>query len=199
MTSLERNLILVHGLWDDPRIFNRLLGYLEKSNLCVYTPHLPHKGGSIPLQKLAFLLEELINKRFGADKVVDLLGFSMGGLVSRVWLQELGGALRTNSFISVGTPHRGTVMAECIPSWWLPGVADMKRGSDLLRDLSRDVHKLQAVKCSSYFCRWDLMTFPGWQATLPIGANFSVPVLTHKDLISHPKSLKIISHAIFSQ
>ena len=79
-----------------------------------------------------------------------------------------------------------------------PGVADMKRGSSLLRDLNRSFTLLEEVKCSSFFCKWDLMAFPGWQARLPLGDCYSVPVLTHKDLISKRESLDLIAQNIFS-
>ena len=198
MSPYDRNLVLVHGLWDNPRIFDRLVGYLNRDNLMLFTPHLPHEGGRISLRNLASQLNRLILEHFGPEVPVHLLGFSMGGVICRVWLQEIGGALRTNCFISVGSPHHGTFTAQLVPSWLLSGVADMKRGSDFLRELNRDVHLLQSVKCSSYFCRWDLMVFPGWQAILPIGSRYSIPVLTHKELIANSKSIEILGNAIIS-
>ena len=198
MPPLGLNLVLVHGLWDDPLVFNGLVGFLHKEGIGTFSPHLPHEEGRTSLKQLAFDLDGLIFERFGEDTSIDLLGFSMGGVVSRVWLQQLGGASRTRSFISVGTPHCGTFTAQLVPSWLRQGIADMKRGSFLLNELNRDSHLLQEVKCSSYFCRWDLVVFPGWQAILPIGSSHSVPVLTHKELLSNPKSIEILGNAIIS-
>ena len=197
MLPTDRRLVLVHGLWDDPLIFNRLVNYLYlKKNLSIFIPHLQHDGGRVPLTVLAEELDRQILKRYGSNTNVEILGFSMGGVISRIWLQLIGGVLRTTSFISVGSPHCGTFSAQLIPSILFPGIADMKRGSHLLSMLNENSDALIGVKCSSYFCRWDLMALPGWEAVLPIGTNYSVPVLTHKGLISNPKSLKILSNAI---
>ena len=198
MSSLNRNIVLVHGLWDSPNVFNPLVSYLCNKNTCIFSPDLLHDEGRIPLTKLAINLNHSILERFGTHTPIDLFGFSMGGVISRIWLQKFGGALRTRRFISVGAPHYGTFSAQFVPSWFRSGIADMKRGSHLLRELNKDVDLLQSVKCSSYFCRWDLVVFPGWQAVLPIGPSHSLPVLTHRALISNSKSLEILGTALLS-
>ena len=130
-----RPLVLVHGLLDTPRLFSRLERRLEGQHRPVFSPHLPHRFGAIPLRKLAQQLDGLIQERWGAETTIDLLGFSMGGVIGRTWLQEFGGAKRTHRFISVGSPQQGTLTAQCIPAWLFAGLADMKRGSPLLRSL----------------------------------------------------------------
>ena len=200
MRSQVRKLVLVHGLWDKPNVFDRLVSYLSIDDLIIFTPHLPHDGGRIGLKNLAIELDRLILERYGHDQFIELLGFSMGGIICRIWLQQMGGAHRTDSFISIGSPHYGTYTAQVIPHWLFCGVADMKRGSQLIQELNNNIQLLHTVRCSSYFCRWDLMTFPGWQAVLPIGDHFDIPVLTHKDLIANPRSLRILAKTInFSQ
>ena len=62
----------------------------------------------------------------------------------------------------------------------------MKPGSDLLRELNQTNTALAGVACRSYFCRWDLMVCPGWQAVLPVGPQVELPVWTHQQLIAHP-------------
>ena len=68
----------------------------------------------------------------------------------------------------------------------------MKRGSPLLRSLNADVQVLEQLDCVSYYCRWDLMVVPGWQAHLPLGRVSSLPVLTHQQLISDPRALDVL-------
>lgn len=188
----RRPLVLVHGLWDTPHLFRRLIRCLNEHEISLLVPHLPHRLGAVPLRTLAEQLDDHIRRRWGDDMEVDLLGFSMGGIIGRIWLQQLGGAQRTHRFISIGSPHRGTVMAQLIPSWLFAGLADMKRGSPLLQALNADVQALEGLDCVSYYCRWDLMVFPGWQAHLPTGSVSSLPVLTHQQLISHPRALKVV-------
>ena len=191
-------LVLVHGLWDRPRVFHRLIQAMDQSQRDLLAPHLPHGLGDVPLRQLAQRLDEQIRHRFGADTCVDLLGFSMGGVIGRIWLQELGGAQRTRRFFSVGSPQQGTLAAQMIPRPLLPGAADMKMGSRLLRELNRQSDGLAGVDCSSFFCRWDLMVWPGWRAVLPLGRCEEIPVCTHKQLISHPAAIRRLSSSLRS-
>ena len=188
-SSTRRPLVLVHGLWDTPHLFRRLVHRLEAHDVPLLVPHLPHRLGAVPLSTLAHQLDAHIRERWGDDMEIDLLGFSMGGIIGRVWLQQCGGARRTHRFVSVGSPQRGTVTAQWIPACLFAGLADMKRGSPLLRSLNAEVQALEQLDCVSYFCRWDLMVVPGWQAHLPLGHVSSLPVLTHQQLMSHPRAL----------
>ena len=183
-------LVLVHGLWDTPRLFHRLIQGLDQADRPLLAPHLPHGLGWVPLRQMAFRLDQNIQQRFGSDTRVDLLGFSMGGVIGRIWLQELGGVQRTRRFFSVGSPQQGTLAAQLIPRPLLAGAADMKLGSTLLRQLNGQPQALAGVECWSFFCRWDLMVCPGWRAVLPIGRQEEIPVWTHQQLISHPVAIQ---------
>ncbi|QNI42624.1 alpha/beta hydrolase fold family protein [Synechococcus sp. A15-28] len=182
--------MLVHGLWDTPRVFHRLIQRIDQPDRPLLAPHLPHGLGVVPLRELARRLDQHILQQFGRDTAIDLLGFSMGGVIGRIWLQELGGAARTARFFSVGSPQNGTLAALPVPRRLLAGVADMKPASDLLLQLNRQVGGLAPVTCRSYFCRWDLMVSPGWMAVLPSGTQTELPVWTHQQLISHPQALQ---------
>ena len=186
---MTRPLVLMHGLWDTPRLFRRLIQAIDAPEQPLLAPHLPHGLGVVPLREMARRLDRAIQDRFGSEAEIDLFGFSMGGVIGRIWLQELGGARRTCRFFSVGSPQRGTLAALPIPRFLLAGAADMKHGSDLLRTLNRDAKALEGVSCRSYFCRWDLMVCPGWQAVLPVGQRVELPVWTHQQLIAHPRAV----------
>ena len=196
MQIQPRPIVLVHGLWDTPRVFRRLSKKLEQKGFSVFIPHLPHKYGATSIRNLAKDLEVYILDKFGSEKLIDVLGFSMGGLISRFWLQKMGGALRTKRFISVGSPHQGTFTAQLIPACLFAGIAEMKRGSRFLRELGDDVHLLRNVECISFYSATDLMVFPGRQAVLPLGRNFPIPVLTHKELIHSQLSIELIVKGI---
>ena len=117
----------------------------------------------------------------------------MGGVIGRIWLQELGGAERTDRFFSVGSPQNGTLAALAVPRLLFAGIADMKPASDLLQQLNRQAGTLAPVECRSYFCRWDLMVSPGWLAVLPVGTRTELPVWTHQQLIAHPQALQTLA------
>ena len=182
-------LVLVHGLFDSPRLFDTLRRRLAGRRSPLLVPHLPHALGSVPLDDLAALLGSHIEAAFGVEQPVDLMGFSMGGVIGRTWIQLRGGYRRTRRFTSVASPQQGTLVALPLPSWPLAGIADMKPGSDLLRRLAADAHRLEAIECCSFYCPTDLTVFPGWQAVLPVGSCYPLPVFWHNRLMAEPGSL----------
>ena len=199
MNPNKRPIFLVHGLWNSPKLFEKLLKKIKEDDYQIYRPHLPHKLGKISLTCLARDLDSNIKELVGPDIEIDIVGFSMGGLISRLWLQNHNGFLRTKRFFSIGTPHFGTYTAQMIPSSFMPGIAEMKRGSSLISQLNSDLTSLKKVECISFFTKWDLMSFPGWQAKLSIGDSYPLPVLTHKELITNSISLDILAKKIFNK
>lgn len=191
-------LVLVHGLWDTPRLFRRLEAHLAGRRSELLIPHLPHGLGFPPIERLAHRLGAVIEERYGPDQPIDLLGFSMGGVVARTWLQCAGGHRRTRRFWSVGSPQQGTLLAQLVPRRLLASIADMKLGSQLLRQLNADPRALESVACSSFYCPADLMVFPGWRAYLPTGSRQALPVWTHRQLITHPRALALLCQALLA-
>ena len=196
---MTRPLVLMHGLWDTPRLFRRLIQAIDAPEQPLLAPHLPHGLGVVPLREMARRFDRAIQERFGPDTEIDLFGFSMGGVIGRIWLQELDGVRRTRRFFSVGSPQQGTLAALPIPRLLLAGAADMKPGSAVLRDLNRSDTALADVDCRSYFCRWDLMVCPGWQAVLPVGPQVELPVWTHQQLIAHPLAVNRLAADLRSE
>jgi triacylglycerol lipase len=185
-------LVLVHGLWDSPRLFRRLQERLDGRRAPLLIPHLPHGLGVRRLEELAAQLGGHIESAFGRDEPIDLLGFSMGGVIARTWIQLLGGARRTRRFVSVGSPQQGTWLAQPWPARPLASIADMKMGSALLQRLNADPRPLLPIDCCSFYCPADLMVVPGWRAVLPVGRRARLPVLTHQQLIRHPAALEAL-------
>ncbi|MEB3362425.1 MAG: alpha/beta fold hydrolase [Synechococcaceae cyanobacterium] len=193
-------LVLIHGLWDSPQLFHRLEAALrtQAPQLELYAPHLPHRLGAIPIRTLAAQLDALVEARFGPDRLLDVFGFSMGGIVGRTWLQEQGGHRRTRRFVCLGSPQQGTLAAQLVPRALLAGIADMKIGSALLRQLRREAHRLQALECHSLYTATDLTVCPGWRAVLPLGSRQALPVRTHRQLILHPRSLEKVVEVLLA-
>ena len=183
-------LVLVHGLWDSPRLFRQLRLALHGRRDPLLIPHLPHGLGQLPLETLAAQLGQHIEAAFGAEQPVDVLGFSMGGLIARTWLQLQGGHRRTRRFISVASPHRGTPTALPWPRWLVAGIDDMKPGSPLLRRLAADLAPLQRIECLSFYCPTDLMVVPGWGAVLPVGPARPLPALLHGRVLATPACVR---------
>ena len=199
MNPNKRPIFLVHGLWNNPKLFEKLIGKINEDDFQLYRPHLPHEFGKTSLRHLARDLDSKIEELVGSSIDIDIVGFSMGGLISRIWLQNHHGFIRTKRFFSIGTPHLGTYTAQLIPPSFMPGLSDMKRGSHLISQLNNDLTSLEKVECISFYTNWDLMSFPGWQAKLSIGNSYHIPVLTHKELITNSTSLDILIEKIFKK
>ncbi len=182
-------LVLVHGLFDTPALFFSLRQRLAGRRDPLLAPHLPHGIGVTPLELLAERLGQQIERRFGPEQPIDLLGFSMGGLIARSWLQLRGGASRTRRFLSIASPHAGSLVALPWPRSLLAGLADMKPGSPLLRRLDSDLEPLRRIDCLSFYIPTDLVVVPGWSAVLPVGPRRALPVWQHSRLMAEPASL----------
>ena len=196
-------LVLVHGLWDSPRLFDRLVSRLDGAITELLVPNLPHGLGRVPIQTMARWLNHEIHAAFGSKTTVDILGFSMGGLISRCWIQMLGGHQRTRRFVCVGSPQRGTLTAQLVPHRWLPSIADMKVGSPFLRQLESEQlaqpERLGSIECHSFLCQLDLMVVPAWRGVLPIGSRRALPVWTHPQLVLHPKAIEVLVETLLQQ
>ncbi len=197
---MTRPLVLLHGLWDTPRLFRGLEAELlrRSPSLELYAPHLPHRLGMVPIRELASQLAALLEARFGPRQELDLFGFSMGGVIGRTWLQEHEGWQRTRRFVCLGSPQNGTLTAQLVPSRWFAGIADMKIGSALLRDLRSQAPLLAGLECHSLFTSTDLTVVPGWRAVLPLGSRQPVPVFTHRQLIVHPRAIRALADVLLA-
>ncbi len=189
--------MLVHGLWDTPALFTSLRRTLgERREL--FVPHLPHGLGVVPLEALAAELGRGIEARFGEEQPLDVMGFSMGGVISRAWIQLQGGGRRVRRFTSVASPQQGTWTALPWPGRWLASVGDMKVGSPLLQRLSDTAGVLEGIDCCSLYCLADLMVLPGWTAVLPVGRREVLRPLTlqHHELMAHPSSVEQVAREL---
>ena len=86
MIISNRPIILIHGLWNTSAIFNSLLKKLDYYDIEYYAPTLEHYFGRISIVDLAESLDEIIIKKYGNEREIDILGFSMGGIIARHWI-----------------------------------------------------------------------------------------------------------------
>jgi len=129
------------------------------------------------------ILNKLILEKYGLEKELDILGFSMGGIIGRYWIQKFNGYKRTRRLISIGSPHKGTLMAQLVPKYPFRGISEMKISSNFLRELEKKDFFLDDIECINFFTYWDLMVFPGWWTNLNFGKKISVRVFKHRNLV----------------
>ena len=184
---------MIHGLWNTSSIFSSITSKLDDIGIEYFAPTLKHSYGMTSIIDLANILNELILEKYGWEKELDILGFSMGGIIGRYWLQKFNGYKRTRRFISIGSPHKGTLMAQLVPNYPFRGISQMKINSRFLRKLAKNDFFLNDIEFISFFTYWDLMVFPGWWTNLNSGEKISVKVYQHKNLVKNKLSVdKII-------
>ncbi|MEO1127620.1 MAG: alpha/beta fold hydrolase [Cyanobacteria bacterium J06639_16] len=187
-------LLLVHGIHDTGRKFNKLARYLQAQGWStIHCPDLTPNNGDVGLEQLAQQLVVYVDTHMGHDQPFDLVGFSMGGLISRYYVQRLGGIRRIQRFVTISAPHNGTWMGY---GRFNPGCIQMRPNSQFLQDLNHDVEQLASLSFTSLWTPYDLMILPAHSSDMGVGETRSLPVLTHPGMLNHPKSLAAIATAL---
>jgi len=148
--------VLIPGWHGDPASFDRMIPALQRAGLSVldfdparpgpqamaYAPagdgqHIPDVATRVVRPAIE---AALVRGGYPAGSPVDVVGYSMGGLVARYLIEKAGWAARVGTVAMLGTPNHGTIAA------WVPGTiggfgrwnatgGDMRPGSPFLRSL----------------------------------------------------------------
>jgi triacylglycerol lipase len=189
----SRTVVLVHGIWDTSRVFAPMAKWLEGRGFRALAVDLRPSDGAVGLNKLAEQLAEFVERELAPGESFDLVGFSMGGLVSRYYLQRLGGAQRVGRFITISAPHRGTYWAYTARS---AGSRQMRPGSAFLADLDRDLRSLEQVRVASIWTPLDLMIVPAGSSRLGVGEEFQVAVALHAWMVRSRRCWEVLGRLL---
>jgi triacylglycerol lipase len=159
----------------------------------VHTVDLIPNNGSEVLEKLAQQVANYVNDTFEAARPVDIVGFSMGGIVSRYYIQRLGGINKVQRFITISSPHKGTIIAY---GTWLAGAVQMRPNSDFINDLNADFKMLKQLNFTSIWTPYDLMILPATSSRLGIGKEVTIPVILHPLMLTDTRTLTIVADAL---
>lgn len=186
--------VLVHGIWDDARRLEPLRAGLAARGVGpLRVAELRPNDGSAPIAELAARLDARLAElaeELGAPRL-DVVGFSMGALVTRYVVQRLGGKARVRRFVSVSGPHAGTHAARALP---LRGARDMRPGSALLADLARDPDPWGPVEVHVLYTPFDMMIVPSASSRLPHARSETVlRVPLHRWMITDARALDAIA------
>ena len=184
--------VLIHGIHSTGRDMERLARHLRSQGREVLVPTLTLNGGQAPIEDLArqladYAVREMHGRRF------DLVGFSMGGLVSRYYLQRLGGLAHVHRFVTLATPHQGSQLARL---GHLPGWVQMRPGSEFLRDLARDAGSLRRVKFTSLYTPLDTIIVPARSSEVPEACNIRKWGLIHPSFILEMRCIRAVAEAL---
>lgn len=187
--------LLVHGIDDTQAVFTSMVQYLRDRGWPVHCIDLVPHNGDVGLDQLATQIQRYVESALPPKQLLDIVGFSMGGLVSRFYVQRLGGLQRVQRLVTVASPHNGTWTAYFR---WNAGAAQMRPGSPFLTELNQSVQDLEQVSVTSLWTPFDLMIVPPPSSRLPVGEEITLPVLAHPLMLTDPRSLSAIAAALSS-
>jgi triacylglycerol lipase len=189
----------VHGIWDSSaRIEPMARGLGARGIRAVQCFDLEPADGRATIPELARQVQREVDALLErhACRQVDLVGFSMGALASRYYVQRCGGRERVRRFVSISGPHAGTWIAYALP---FAGVRQMRPGSALLRDLDADPDPWGEVEVHCIYTELDLMIRPPGSSVLRgAHATHCLRVPLHRWMIRDPGVLDLVAGALLT-
>jgi triacylglycerol lipase len=189
--------LLVHGIWDTSERFNTMRSFLVNQGIAkIQGIDLKPNDGSVPIAVLAQQVHEAARhlQRAYSTPMIDVVGFSMGALVSRYWIQRLGGKSVARRFVSISGPHHGTFHAKLSRK---VGARDMRPNSELLKNLAEDTDPWGKVRVHCFWTPLDLMIVPARSSQLPgVVEEKTFPVALHGWMLRDTRVLTAIADAL---
>jgi len=198
---MDNPVVIVHGYADTNRspwwkeLESRLVesGY-DKSDVYLVDFSIDAMPGSSIdspqkyAEKLKERIDQILREKKSEDceetEEVDIIAHSMGGLDARWYIEKMDGADNVNKLITLGTPHKGTEMANLAA--WTPGARDMIPDSDFLRELNSS-HLPEDVEYVSIWSRGDELVVPSERAKLEDAKNINPGFYTHIVMVRSPE------------
>src|SRR3954463_13803484 len=117
----------------------------------------------------------------GAAKV-DIISHSMGGLSSRYYVRNLGGAAKVDDWVSLGGPNHGTNTSYfCFDT----SCVEMRQGSSFLSALNSGDETPGAVTYGTWWSPCDEIINPDESVILSGATNHKTACMTHAALTTH--------------
>lgn len=173
-------ILLVHGIFDTGNIFTTLALQLRADGHECYAPDLTPSDARSGIIDLAEKLRNFVDQQIGKDHPIAIVGFSMGCLVSRYYLQHLGGHTNTQAFFAVSGPLHGTLTAY---GYVGKGARDMRPNSAFLNKLDSGQEKLTGIHLYTYRTPFDLMIIPSKSSDWNIAKNIQTNALLHSYMV----------------
>lgn len=193
--------VLVPGYGGSTAGLNVLAGWIRRTGRAAEVVRLPGNGtGDLAAQ--ATLLNGYVTRALRSGKgPVDVVGFSAGGVVARLWDAEGGGARKADRIITLGSPLHGTRIAAAgnaaDPAACPVACQELVPGSTLLGQLRR----IPLTSRPGWLSLWtqdDQVVRPPTSARLagavnvPLQAVCPNAVIAHGQLPSDPLVIGIV-------
>lgn len=139
-----------------------------------------------------FIAEVVHFNALGDDDQIDLVGFSMGGVVARLALQDEETRARVATLVTMGTPHSGTYLARYAAT---PLTLDLRPGSPAMQRLAEAQEALTGADGPRTVALWspaDTVIVPAEGAQLEGAENLEIEGCTHFGFLMHPRTWETV-------
>jgi triacylglycerol lipase len=144
----------------------------------------------------------LAMQRAGA-RSVDVVGYSAGGVVARLWARDGGGGSVARRIVTIGSPHHGTDLAglggDVAPDSCPEACRQLQPESDLLRRLNAGDETPEGPLWVSIWTTGDRVVVPPSSSELEGALELSIQSVCPRAEVSHgdlPRDPRVIAIAI---
>jgi triacylglycerol lipase len=183
------NIVLVHGFISTGKIFFYIKKKLEAQGHKCFTPTLKPIDAKYGIEDLAIKLKDHIENNLEPDSKFALVGFSLGAIVCRYYLQELGSIDRVNHLFTISAPHHGSYLSYLYPG---KGIKQLRPNSSFLKSLEKKEHLLTGLSLYSFRTLFDLMIIPNKSSVWDIGVNKRFFSIMHSSMLINNKLVREI-------
>jgi triacylglycerol lipase len=188
----RRPIILLHGfamnrsqwLWLGHRLARRGVGPLYG------TSYFSPQSVATSARHLSRFISRVMAKE-GAERV-DIIAHSLGGVVARYYIEQMGGSEHVAKLVTLGSPHRGTLLGRFGLSI-IPSARELMADSELLAGL----RPIEAVKYTSIWSRADAVVIPpDSSSVVPAGTDRVFEDLGHLTMLLSPRVVDAVVEAL---
>lgn len=182
--------LVVPGYGGSAVALTELVAALRSADRAVTVVTLPGDGtGDLDDQAAALgAAAEAALETSGAESV-DVVGYSAGGVVARLWVKEHGGAGLARRVVTLGSPHHGTTSAglavDLTPEGCPPACVELAPDSDLVRRLNAGDETPAGPVFVSIWSSTDQVVTPAESARLDGAINVVVQTTCNQGGVAH--------------
>lgn len=182
----QRTIVFIHGYLANRSSFLPLATYLSAKGYRSQLNFEYRPGDSI--EQAAIKLKRFLKHHVRGGRI-DFVCHSLGGLIARVYLQQLGGSRRVDRCVTIATPHLGTYNAYWL---WTRVAQDLRPSSELLKRLAETKDKAARVKFLAIGGGADRIVLPPHHAEFS-ASNLHFPDIGHQGLLFSPSVFQQIT------
>lgn len=151
----RRVVAFLHGYGATGPVFGPLREHVERE-LGIATIDFTY-GSFTSFPRIVADLAEHLDRAKAHGARLDLVGHSLGGLLGRWYVQEMGGAAHVERVVTLATPHAGTASAHIAPG---PLRSAMLPDNPVVRRLATGRHRAAGVEHTAMVAASDIMVTP---------------------------------------